>query len=64
VGEFLHNVGVSLLFVGLVNLGILVALRGLIENPLGNPTNAPTAAMVEQLRAAIESLERRLPEPG
>jgi hypothetical protein len=33
VGGFLQSVGVSLLFVGVVNLGILGALSGLIEGP-------------------------------
>jgi hypothetical protein len=30
---FFQNVGVSLLFVGIINLGILTALRGLTEGP-------------------------------
>jgi hypothetical protein len=51
---------VSLLFVGLVNLGILGALNGLIEGPRGDPTNALDPEMAEQLLAAMRGLERSL----
>lgn len=60
--SFLQNVGVSLLFVGVVNLGILVALGGLIENLQGDSTTALSPQAVDQLRTAMESLERKLAE--
>jgi hypothetical protein len=59
---FLQSVGVSLLFVGVVNLGILGALRGLIEGPRRASTTALNPEMAEQLLAAMEGLERRLAE--
>jgi hypothetical protein len=60
--SFLQNVGVSLLFVGVVNLGILVALGGLIGNLQGDSTTALSPQAVDQLRTAMESLERKLAE--
>jgi hypothetical protein len=42
---FFQSVGVSLLFVGVINLGILAALRGLIEGPI------PESAATDQERA-------------
>jgi hypothetical protein len=50
--------------VGVVNLGILGALRGLIEGPREDPTTELTPEMVEQLRTAMVSLERKLSEPS
>src|SRR6266516_4763802 len=60
--SLLQGVGVSLLFVGVVNLGILAALRGLIEGPSRDSTAGLTPEMAEQLRDAMESLERKLAE--
>jgi hypothetical protein len=57
--SFFQGVGVSLLFVGVVNLGILGALRGLIEGPSHDALSQEDA---EQLRDAMESLERKLAE--
>jgi hypothetical protein len=57
--SFFQGVGVSLLFVGVVNLGILGALRGLIEGP-SRDTLSPEEA--QQLRDAVERLERKLAE--
>ena len=62
--SFLQGVGVSLLFVGVVDLGILGALRGLIEGPREDSTAGLSPETVEQLRAAMESLERKLTELG
>lgn len=89
---FFQNIGVSLLFVGVVNLGILNALRGLIEGEqsqrtsttkidlprilkaLGEPDieQAPQTAteavadqeLLEQVRNALEKVERRLAGSG
>jgi hypothetical protein len=90
---FFQNIGVSLLFVGVVNLGILNAFRGLIEGErsqstsnttkidlqgilkaLGEPDTeqAPQAAtealadqeLLEQVRNALEKVERRLAGSG
>jgi hypothetical protein len=63
-GSFLQGVGVSLLFVGVVQLGILGALSGLIEDPQRDSTAGLSPETVEELRAAMESLERRLAELG
>lgn len=63
-GSLLQGVGVSLLFVGVVQLGILGALSGLIEDPQRDSTAGLSPETVEELRAAMESLERRLAELG
>lgn len=56
---FFQSVGVSLLFVGVINLGILAALRGLIEGPTGatvrdealqSATTAAVQRTAEELR--------------
>ena len=63
-GSFLQGVGVSLLFVGVVQLGILGALSGLIEGPRGDSSAGLSPETVDELRAAMESLERKLAELG
>jgi hypothetical protein len=63
-GSFLQGVGVSLLFVGAVDLGILGALRGLIESPREDSAVGLNPETIEQLRAAMESLERKLADLG
>jgi hypothetical protein len=62
--SFLQGTGVSLLFAGVVDLGILGALRGLIEGPREDSTAELSPEMVERLRAAMESLEQKLTELG
>jgi len=53
-----------MLFVGVVQLGILGALRGLIEGPREDSSAGLSPETVDELRAAIESLERKLGELG
>ncbi len=63
-GSFLQGVGVSLLFVGVVQLGILGALSDLIERPREDSSTGLSLETVDGLRAAMETLERRLAELG
>jgi ABC-type transporter Mla maintaining outer membrane lipid asymmetry permease subunit MlaE len=60
--SFFQSVGVSLLFVGVVNVALAGALAALISTPEQESAPALTPETVEQLRAAMESLERRLAE--
>jgi hypothetical protein len=71
---FFQNVGVSLLFIGVVNLGILGALRNLIEGEPAKPDRAAGQyrsadaeggmSVVERLQDVVDRLEQRLADLG
>jgi hypothetical protein len=66
---FFQSVGVSLLFVGVINLGILAALRGLIDGPtaaadrdraLQSATTAAAQRTAEELRPSNDEQAEQL----
>jgi len=70
--DLLLNLGVGLIFVGLIDLVVLGALRGILEGPGNRPasmlpnTQTPSVASdrLEEMEGSLARIERMLSAPG